>query len=77
VAQLLSLGSITFMEQPEVSCSFCRLPASKVSKLIAGNGIYICDSCVMLCYTVLKREGVDLTKKYGRKLKIVDDENDA
>jgi ClpX C4-type zinc finger len=40
-------------QQPELYCSFCRQPASKVAKLIAGPGVHICDGCVDLCNDIL------------------------
>ena len=30
-------------------CSFCGKPHTRVGKLIAGPGVYICDGCVALC----------------------------
>ncbi|MFM2098273.1 MAG: ATP-dependent Clp protease, ATP-binding subunit ClpX [Chloroflexota bacterium] len=30
-------------------CSFCRKSQEQVRKLIAGQGVYICDECVALC----------------------------
>ena len=30
-------------------CSFCRKAQEQVRKLIAGQGVYICDECVALC----------------------------
>lgn len=38
------------------TCSFCNKPHAEVRKLIAGPGVYICDSCVLLCKTVLDKE---------------------
>ncbi|WP_331709109.1 ClpX C4-type zinc finger protein, partial [Cephaloticoccus capnophilus] len=37
-------------------CSFCGKTQSEVKKLIAGPGVFICDSCVSLCKTILDRE---------------------
>lgn len=36
-----------------VCCSFCGKPKSQVERLIAGNGSYICDECVMLCMSII------------------------
>ncbi|MBQ2687677.1 MAG: ATP-dependent Clp protease ATP-binding subunit ClpX [Clostridia bacterium] len=41
----------------EVYCSFCGKPQGMVGKLIAGNGVYICDQCIELCKSILD-EGV-------------------
>ena len=37
----------------EVFCSFCGKPQGAVGKLIAGNGVYICDNCLDLCMSIL------------------------
>ncbi|MBE8163377.1 MAG: ATP-dependent Clp protease ATP-binding subunit ClpX [Bdellovibrionaceae bacterium] len=38
------------------SCSFCNKSQSEVKKLIQGNGVYICDSCVDLCSDIIVEE---------------------
>ena len=35
-------------EQEEVKCSFCGKPQSQVKKIVAGNGVYICNECIDL-----------------------------
>lgn len=37
-------------------CSFCGKSHSEVRKLIAGPQVYICDSCVLVCKSVLDKE---------------------
>ena len=37
-------------------CSFCGKSHSEVRKLIAGPGVYICDSCVGVCRGILDKE---------------------
>jgi ATP-dependent Clp protease ATP-binding subunit ClpX len=37
-------------------CSFCGKSHAEVRKLIQGPGVYICDSCVLVCKTVLDKE---------------------
>jgi ATP-dependent Clp protease ATP-binding subunit ClpX len=44
-------------------CSFCGKSHAEVKKLIAGPGVYICDSCVILCKNVLDKEQVAEPKK--------------
>ncbi|MFZ9931672.1 MAG: ATP-dependent Clp protease ATP-binding subunit ClpX [Chthoniobacterales bacterium] len=44
-------------------CSFCGKSHSEVRKLIAGPGVYICDSCVSLCKGILDKELKDESKK--------------
>ena len=37
-------------------CSFCGLPEAENKRMIDGNGVYICDSCVSVCYHLFKLE---------------------
>jgi ATP-dependent Clp protease ATP-binding subunit ClpX len=37
-------------------CSFCGKSQKEVKKLIAGNGVYICDECVSLCNEIIEEE---------------------
>jgi ATP-dependent Clp protease ATP-binding subunit ClpX len=37
-------------------CSFCGKAHSEVRKLIAGPGVYICDSCVLVCKNIVDKE---------------------
>ncbi len=37
-------------------CSFCGKSQNEVKKLIAGPAVYICDSCVSVCKTIIDRE---------------------
>ena len=37
----------------EIHCSFCGKPQELVGRMIAGNGMYICDECVELCLSIL------------------------
>lgn len=37
----------------DVACSFCGKPQILASQLIAGSGVYICDSCVRLCMSII------------------------
>ena len=37
-------------------CSFCGKSQAEVRKIIAGPGVYICDSCVNVCKTNIDRE---------------------
>ena len=36
-------------------CSFCGKSQSEVRKLIAGPGVYICDSCITICKGILEK----------------------
>ncbi len=37
-------------------CSFCGKSHAEVRKLIAGPGVYICDSCIAVCKNILDKE---------------------
>jgi ATP-dependent Clp protease ATP-binding subunit ClpX len=37
-------------------CSFCGKNQDQVRKLIAGQGVYICDECINLCQEIIEEE---------------------
>ncbi len=37
----------------EICCSFCGKTQSEVSRLIEGDGVYICDNCISFCSSLL------------------------
>ena len=43
-------------ERKRVYCSFCGKGQEQVRRLIAGNGVYICDECVDLCADIIEKE---------------------
>ena len=56
-----------------IRCSFCGKPQDLAGKLIAGNGVYICDECVELCNSILQDENPKAES--GRNKKNIDFEN--
>ncbi|MCD8025642.1 MAG: ATP-dependent Clp protease ATP-binding subunit ClpX [Clostridiales bacterium] len=40
--------------EENIYCSFCGKPQELVGRLIAGNGVYICDQCIELCMNILE-----------------------
>jgi ATP-dependent Clp protease ATP-binding subunit ClpX len=44
------------MPDRELSCNFCGKNRDQVDKLIAGPGVYICNECVTLSYTIIAQE---------------------
>ena len=59
-----------------IYCSFCGKPQEMVGRLIAGNGVYICDACIDLCMSILEdgepepaKKGKELTAVKGNLLK--------
>ena len=51
----------------DIYCSFCGKPQEMVGRLIAGNGVYICDRCVELCMNILRESG-ELERENENKL---------
>ncbi len=49
-----------------VTCSFCGRTQDEVARMIAGNDVYICDSCVKLCGSILDEEKSTKGKKIGK-----------
>ncbi|EFG56119.1 ATP-dependent Clp protease ATP-binding subunit ClpX [Lactobacillus amylolyticus] len=45
-----------FTDQEEVKCSFCGKTQDQVKKMIAGNGVYICNECVTLSKKIIDDE---------------------
>jgi ATP-dependent Clp protease ATP-binding subunit ClpX len=41
---------------PPRKCSFCGKREDRVKKLVAGPGVYICNECIVLCYTVIEED---------------------
>ncbi len=52
-------------------CSFCGKSHSEVRKLIAGPQVYICDSCVLVCKSVLDKEFKSTGKASAKKLHLL------
>ncbi len=50
-------------------CSFCGKSHAEVKKLIAGPGVYICDSCITICKGVLDKEAGEKKVKSGSALR--------
>ena len=44
-------------DKRSIRCSFCGKPQSMANRLIAGSDVYICDSCVKLCMSIIEDEG--------------------
>ncbi|MBR5519079.1 MAG: AAA family ATPase, partial [Clostridia bacterium] len=36
-----------------ICCSFCGRPQTESNRIISGDGAYICDECVRLCYEMI------------------------
>lgn len=51
-------------------CSFCGKSHAEVRKLIAGPGVYICDSCITVCKGILEKELGEDSRKSGPTLRV-------
>ena len=50
-----------------VHCSFCGKSQDQVTRLIAGEGVYICNECVQLCMSVLdEMQEKEMTLRAGQ-----------
>ena len=45
-----------YKDEKPLKCSFCGKPQTRVRKLIAGPGVYICDECIGVCTSILEDE---------------------
>jgi len=52
-------------------CSFCGKSHAEVRKLIAGPGVYICDSCINVCKNILDKELGDETRPAAAPLQVL------
>lgn len=46
-----------FNEDKELYCSFCGKSQEDVLRLVAGNGVYICEQCIAIFYDMLVESG--------------------
>jgi ATP-dependent Clp protease ATP-binding subunit ClpX len=44
-------------------CSFCGKSQEQVRKLIAGQGVYICDECINLCQEIIEEEMLEAPRQ--------------
>ena len=54
--------------EKEICCSFCGKSQDEVVRLIEGPGVYICDSCISFCNSLLF-DDENLSKKNGKQKK--------
>src|SRR6266513_1241519 len=51
-------------------CSFCGKSHAEVRKLIAGPGVYICDSCINVCKSILDKELNEDAKRQSSNIRV-------
>ena len=52
--------------EKDVVCSFCGKTQDEVMQLIAGPGVYICDQCVEVCFSLIDADH-DIFPEYNSK----------
>src|SRR6187431_784593 len=51
-------------------CSFCGKSQEQVRKLIAGQGVYICDECINLCQEIIEEEMLETPRAKPQAAKL-------
>jgi ATP-dependent Clp protease ATP-binding subunit ClpX len=51
-------------------CSFCGKSQEQVRKLIAGQGVYICDECINLCQEIIEEEMLETPRAKPQATKL-------
>src|SRR3954451_10074827 len=51
-------------------CSFCGKSHAEVRKLIAGPGVYICDSCINVCKRILDKELTEDARRQSSNIRV-------
>ncbi|MBQ5591674.1 MAG: ATP-dependent Clp protease ATP-binding subunit ClpX [Clostridia bacterium] len=46
-----------------VRCSFCHKTKDQVERLIAGEGVYICNECIEVCQAIIEEESIGHSSK--------------
>ena len=49
-------------ERKRIVCSFCGKSQEQVRRMVAGNGVFICDQCIDLCAEIIEREMIEDTQ---------------
>lgn len=58
----------------DIVCSFCGKSQDEVERIISGNGVYICDECIDICYSLLSGEELPNLEKKAKPAKNTKDE---
>src|SRR4030095_12284073 len=51
-------------------CSFCGKSHAEVRKLIAGPGVYICDSCINVCKSIIDKELNEEARRQSSSIRV-------
>lgn len=62
-------------EQPAaVTCTFCMKPTGEVATMVAGPGVFICDSCVALCAELIETKSAVMPRLDGWQERLSDED---
>lgn len=62
-------------EQPAaVACTFCMKPTGEVATMVAGPGVFICDSCVALCAELIETKSAVMPRLDGWQERLSDED---
>lgn len=54
-------------KETEIRCSFCGKTQDEVTRLVEGPGVYICDSCIEFCNTLLFDDETGASTKRAKR----------
>ncbi|MBR0466386.1 MAG: hypothetical protein IJJ40_02695, partial [Clostridia bacterium] len=49
-------------QDTEIRCSFCHKSQDEATRLIESNGVFICDSCIEFCNSLLQNDNKNISK---------------
>src|SRR5512141_2333244 len=64
------LEAMTGKTKVPYRCSFCGKSQEQVRKLIAGQGVYICDECINLCQEIIEEELLETPRPKNASAKL-------
>src|SRR5215208_3730448 len=64
------VGPMTSKTKVPYRCSFCGKSQEQVRKLIAGQGVYICDECINLCQEIIEEEMLETPRSKPQQTKL-------
>lgn len=53
--------------ETEICCSFCGKTQDEVTRLVEGPGVYICDSCIQFCASLLFEDELPPKKRHKKE----------
>ena len=57
--------------EKNIRCSFCHKTQGQVERIVAGDGVYICNECVELCQAIIEEETAGRNSRKKKQKDIV------